>query len=91
MVAGHDDHLRPRAEPRPDRAQDRIGRGQRVVGACLEQLDDVAQQHEAVHAVQRVEQRLERGGPAQHGALQAISQVEIRDHERAHPGYVGHP
>ena len=86
VVARHDDDLGRAAEPRPERAQDRLGDLHGLARAPLEQLDDVAQQHEALDAVQRVEQGLERLGAAQDVAPQAGAEVQVGDDERGHAG-----
>ena len=86
VVARHDDHLGRAAEPRAERPQHRLGDVHRLARAPLEQLDDVAQQHEALDAVQRGEQRLERLGAAQHVAPQTGAEVQVGDDERAHAG-----
>ena len=52
-------------EPRPERAQHRLGDVHRLARAALQQLHDVAEQHQPLDAVERGEQRLERLGAAQ--------------------------
>ena len=52
--------------------------------APLGQLDDVAEQHEPLGALERAQQRLEGAGAAQDVALEARAEVEIRDDEGPH-------
>ena len=73
-------------EPRAERAQHRLGDLHRLARAPLQQLDDVAEQHQALDAVQRGEQRLERLGAAQDVAPEAGAEVQVGDDERASRG-----
>jgi hypothetical protein len=86
VVARHDDRLAPRAQARPDGAQHGLGHLHRLRRAAFEQLDDVAEQHEAIDARERLEQGLERPRAAQHVALQARAEVEVGDDEGPHRG-----
>ncbi len=86
MVARHEDDLAAGSQPRPDRPQHRRRDGPHLAGADLEQLDDVAQEHEPVDAVQRVQERGQRLGAAQDVTAQPRAEVEVRDDERAHGG-----
>ena len=84
VVAGHEDRLAPGAEARADRPQHGLGDLHRAARAALEQLDDVAEEHEPVDAVERAQERVERGVDAQHVAAQARAEVQVGDDERAH-------
>ena len=86
VVAGHDDHLALAAQPRAERAQHRLGDLHRLARAPLRQLDDVAEQHQALDAVERGQQRVERLGAAQDVVAQAGAEVQVGDDERGHAG-----
>ena len=53
VVPRDDDHLGARGQRRAERAQHRLGGGERLVGAALEQLERVAEQHQPVDAGDR--------------------------------------
>ena len=71
-------------EPGAERAQHRLGDVHGLARAALQQLDDVAEQHQPLDAVQRGEQRLERLGAAQDVAPEAGAEVQVGDDERGH-------
>ncbi len=75
---------RSAAEAGADRAQDRVGDLQRGGGASLHQLDDVAEQHEAVDVVERVEQPFERLGATEDVVFEPAAEMEVRDDEGPH-------
>ena len=86
MVAGR----RARACPRPPRLPIPSSTGRAAASAWasgrLAQLDDVAEEHEPVDAVQCRDERLESGRPAQDVDAVACSQVQIGNNERGHAG-----
>ena len=84
VVARHDDDLRRAPEPGAERAQHRLGDVHGLARAPLQQLHDVAQQHQPLDAVQRGEQRLQRLGAAQDVAPEPGAEVQIGDDERGH-------
>ena len=71
-------------EPRAERAQHRLGDVHRLARAPLQQLHDVAEQHQPLDAVERGEQRLERLGAAQDVAAETGAEVQIGDDEGGH-------
>ena len=75
---------------RPSRAPSARRTGSATSIACRGrpsgQLDDVAEQHEALDAVEGVEQGIERLIVAQDVAAQAGAEVQIGDDERGHAG-----
>ena len=83
MVA-RDEHDLGVAERRPDRLEHRPRRGERLAQRPVAQLERVAEQHEAVDAVQALQQRAARGGPAQDVDAGARAEVEVGDDEGAH-------
>ena len=84
VVARHDDDLRRAPEPGAERAQDRLGDVHGLARAPLQQLHDVAQQHQPLDAVQRGEQRLQRLGATQDVAAEPGAEVQIGDDEGGH-------
>ena len=84
VVARDDEDLGLAPEPRAERAQHRLGDVHRLARAPLQQLDDVAEQHQALDAVQRGEQRLERLGAAQDVAPETGAEVQVGDDEGRH-------
>ena len=84
VVARHDDHLAIGPERAPERSQHRLGDGHRRARAALEELDRVAEEHEPVDAVERVEQRRQRAALAQDVAPETGAEVQVGDDEGAH-------
>ena len=84
VVARDEHHLGVASQLRPQRAQHGLGRFQSMRRATLQQLDDVAEQDQAIHVLQGPEQRVERLGAQEHRPVQAGTQMEIGYDERAH-------
>ena len=85
VVAGDEHDLAVGAEAHADRAQDRVRRSAaRAGGATLHQLDDVAEQHEAVDVVERASSRSQRLGATEDVVFEPAAEVEIRDDEGPH-------
>jgi hypothetical protein len=61
-----------------------------AVAVILELADDVAEQHQPLDPVERVEQRPERRRMTQHIALEPGAEMKVRHHERAHPATIAH-
>jgi hypothetical protein len=91
VVARHEDRFPSATEPRADRPQDGLGGRHRLHRSPFQKFDDVAEQHQPLDAVERVEQRLERLRVAQHIAPQAGAEMKIRHHEGAHLATIAHP
>ena len=85
VISGHHHHLAT-GHPLSDRAQDRLRLGQRAAGVTRDQLDQVAQQDEAVDAVQRLEQPRQRHRLPQDVVLRAAAKMEIGDDQRSQAG-----
>ncbi len=81
MVAGHEDDF---GDASAECAEHRLGRRERTLGAGLGELEDVAQQHQAIDPVDRAEEQFERRALAQHVAPQARAEVQVGDDERPH-------
>ena len=77
VVAGHEDELAIGPEPRPDRTQDRRGENHHRSRPALQQLDDIAEQHEPIHVVELRQQPLQRLGVQQDVVAKPGSQVEV--------------
>ena len=63
----------------------------RLVEGPVAQLEGVAQQHELLHALEALEQRVERGRVAEHVRLRAGAEMQVRDDEGPHGGRDGSP
>src|SRR5206468_3399669 len=63
----------------PDLAEERLARSQRLADRAVAELEDVAEEHEAVGAVQRLEQRRAHLGLAQDGGASAPAEVQVGD------------
>ena len=66
VVARHDHDLAALAERGADRPQHRLGRRERIARRPVTELDHVAEQHQAIDAVERREQRARGPSRAQH-------------------------
>ncbi len=86
MVARHHDDLGRLTKARAERSQHRLGDLHRLARAPLGQLDDVAEQHQSLDAVESGQQGIERLRATQDVALKASAEVQIGDDERAHAG-----
>jgi hypothetical protein len=64
-------------KPRADCSQHGLRDFKRVLRAALEQFDNVAQQHQSLHAVESIEEPLERLGPREDVMSQPSAEVEI--------------
>jgi hypothetical protein len=77
-VIARNDHDLPRATESPaDCSQHGLRDFKRLLRATLEQFDYVAQQHQSLHAVERIEEPLERLGPREDVVPQPAAEVEI--------------
>jgi hypothetical protein len=86
VIARDQDHLAVGPERPPQLPQHRLGDGHRVARAARHQLDRVTQQHQAVDAVDHLQQALEWLRPAQHVTAATVTEVEVGDDQRAHGG-----
>jgi hypothetical protein len=86
VVPRYEDRLAARTEPLADRPQDRLRRLHRPLWAPLEQLHDIAEQHEAVDALERGKQPFTRLDHQQHVVAQSRAEMQVRDDEGAHQG-----
>ena len=81
VVARHEHDLAA-AHGGPDLAEERLARSQRLADRAVAQLEDVAEEHEAVGAVQRLEQRRAHLGLAQDVGAGAPAEVQVGDDQR---------
>ena len=60
-----------------------------IASRCADslQLQPVAEDHEPVDALERLQQRRAQVGAAQQVAVLGLAEVQIGDHERAHRGH----
>ena len=87
VVAGDEHDLavgHPLADRAQDRRRDRHRPPRRQLGG---ELDGVPEQHEPVDAGQRAQQPGQGLGPAQHVVTGPLTEVEVRDDQRAHGGH----
>jgi hypothetical protein len=86
VVAGHE-HDPPAGERTAQRLERRTRHLERLRERALAQLERVAQHHQAVHAGDRLDQRLERLSAARDVGIRQAADVEVRYDGRAHPGH----
>jgi hypothetical protein len=77
VIARNDHDLRFATESLADRSQHGLRDFKRLLWATLEQFDYVAQQHQSLHAVERIQEPLERLGPREDVVPQPAAEVEI--------------
>jgi hypothetical protein len=86
VVAGHEQHA-----PAGERAAQLLEQGaahlERVGERQLAQLEDVAEQHDALAAGDRLDQRTPHLGLARDVSLGMAAEVEVRYDGRPHPGH----
>ena len=83
VVAGHEDDLAAGPERAADRPQDRLGDGERVARGPVAQLERVAEQHEAVDAVEALEQPREHRRAREDVERELRAEVQVGDDERS--------
>ena len=72
-------------------AQHRAGDRERLAGGAVAQLEEIAEQHQPVHALQARGELLARGPAPQHVRRRAEPEVQVGDDERASSAQVRCP